>query len=206
MAGPLRRRRMSCRVSKGPLPGYRRCVGIMLLDRANRVFVGQRHDTRAEAWQMPQGGIDKGENALDAARRELQEEVGTNRADLLKESALWRSYDLPPEIARRLWRVVAEDTVVVALAIKRIIAIAAGQVVAPRTPAQVVVARSAKQLSIAGQHQIEKVPHLLPFAFRQFLRRLGGCSLIVIVTHGPNSGTCRNRTKNTGKNQHVTPL
>lgn len=95
---------MSCRVSKSPLPGYRRCVGIMLLDPANRVFVGQRHDTRAEAWQMPQGGIDKGENVLEAARRELLEEVGTNRADFLKESALWRSYDLPPDIARRLWR------------------------------------------------------------------------------------------------------
>ena len=94
---------MTCRVSDAPLPGYRRCVGIMLLDLKNRVFVGQRHDTRAEAWQMPQGGIDKGENALEAARRELMEEVGTDRADLLKESVHWRSYDLPPEIAGRLW-------------------------------------------------------------------------------------------------------
>ena len=53
---------------------------------------------------MPQGGIDAGEKLHDAARREMAEEIGTNRADLLLESAFWRSYDLPPEVARRKWK------------------------------------------------------------------------------------------------------
>jgi len=95
---------MSCVVTADAKPGYRPCVGIMLLDAANRVFVGQRCDARGEAWQMPQGGIDPGEDALTAARRELLEEIGTDRATLLKQSAVWRSYDLPVEIARKMWR------------------------------------------------------------------------------------------------------
>lgn len=94
---------MTCQVSLAPLPGYRRCVGIMLLDSANQVFVGQRHDTRAAAWQMPQGGIDAGEDEVAAARRELAEEIGTAKATLLKTSGCWRSYDLPADIARRMW-------------------------------------------------------------------------------------------------------
>jgi putative (di)nucleoside polyphosphate hydrolase len=85
-----------------PRPGYRPCVGVFLLDAQNRVFVGQRFDT-AGAWQMPQGGIDAGETPLSAARREMREEIGTERASLLAESRVWRSYDLPPEIARRMW-------------------------------------------------------------------------------------------------------
>lgn len=95
---------MSCVVTEAAKAGYRPCVGIMLLDAANRVFVGQRCDTRAEAWQMPQGGIDPGEDVVTAARRELKEEIGTDRALLLARSRVWRSYDLPAEIARRMWR------------------------------------------------------------------------------------------------------
>jgi putative (di)nucleoside polyphosphate hydrolase len=53
---------------------------------------------------MPQGGIDLRENPAVAARREMQEEIGTDAADLLQESAIWRSYDLPPEIAGRMWK------------------------------------------------------------------------------------------------------
>lgn len=83
-------------------PGYRPGVGIVLLDRRGHAFVGRRLDT-PDAWQMPQGGIDAGETPLEAARRELIEEVGTDRAELLAESRGWLSYDLPPEIAARIW-------------------------------------------------------------------------------------------------------
>src|SRR5690348_17811459 len=62
-------------------PRYRRGVGIMLLNALNRVFVAQRVDFSSDAWQMPQGGIDKGETPREAARRELKEETGTDKAD-----------------------------------------------------------------------------------------------------------------------------
>ena len=87
----------------GPKPGYRPCVGVMLLDRNGRVFVGERIGTPG-AWQMPQGGIDDGEAPLDAARRELKEEVGTDKAELMAESVGWFSYDLPQELRDTLWR------------------------------------------------------------------------------------------------------
>ena len=84
-------------------PGrYRRGVGVMLLDRRNRVFVGRRVDT-AEAWQMPQGGIDEGEAPRAAALRELAEEIGTAKAEILAETAGWLRYDLPPPLQDRLW-------------------------------------------------------------------------------------------------------
>jgi putative (di)nucleoside polyphosphate hydrolase len=89
--------------SDEPKPGYRPCVGIFLIGPSREVFVGQRRDTREEAWQMPQGGIDPGETPLVAALRELKEEIGTDRAEILGESRLWRSYDLPPAIAARMW-------------------------------------------------------------------------------------------------------
>ena len=82
---------------------YRPCVGIMLLNRENRVFVAQRSDMKSAAWQMPQGGIDSGETPIEAAWREMKEEIGTNRAQLLAESADWYRYDLPEELASKLW-------------------------------------------------------------------------------------------------------
>ena len=87
-----------------PPPGYRRNVGIMLLDAEGRIFVGQRRDMPSSAWQMPQGGIDRGESPRQAALRELKEEVGTDKAAVLAESPGWLTYDLPDELRRKLWR------------------------------------------------------------------------------------------------------
>ena len=60
---------------------YRPCVGIFLLNNDGKVFAGRRIDSRAEAWQMPQGGIDAGEGPFDACMREMREEIGTNAAE-----------------------------------------------------------------------------------------------------------------------------
>ena len=90
-------------VTPGPKPGYRRSVGIFLLNRDRRVFVGQRLDSSRPAWQMPQGGIDEGEDPVEGGLREMEEEIGTRRAKLLKASAVWRSYDLPRDLAASMW-------------------------------------------------------------------------------------------------------
>ncbi len=87
----------------GPGPEYRRGVGIMLLNGAGRVFVAERTDTPG-AWQMPQGGIDTGEEPAAAARRELAEETGVDRVTILAESRGWLSYDLPADLRGRVWQ------------------------------------------------------------------------------------------------------
>lgn len=74
---------------------YRPCVGIMLVNNEGLVFVGRRIDQTVEGWQMPQGGIDDGETPIQAALRELEEEVGTNKATYLAEMDEWLAYDLP---------------------------------------------------------------------------------------------------------------
>lgn len=76
---------------------YRPCVGIALFNRESKVFVGERIDTPG-AWQMPQGGIDPGENVEDAFYREMQEEVGTKKAEILKVHDRKLRYDLPPHL------------------------------------------------------------------------------------------------------------
>lgn len=79
---------------------YRPCVGVVLTDGRGRVFAGQRADMDTPAWQMPQGGIDKGETPIEAACRELREETGVKpkHVTVLGETADWLPYDLPPEV------------------------------------------------------------------------------------------------------------
>ena len=87
----------------GPPPQrYRPCVGILLINKAGNLFVGERLDT-PNAWQMPQGGINAGESAVEAAIRELREETGIYKAELLGIDKTWRTYDLPKRITRQAW-------------------------------------------------------------------------------------------------------
>ena len=83
---------------------YRPCVGIMLFNRDGRVFVARRIDMVSAAWQMPQGGIDPGEEPVDAAFRELGEEIGTRAAEVMAETEDWLEYDLPIELIGKLWK------------------------------------------------------------------------------------------------------
>jgi putative (di)nucleoside polyphosphate hydrolase len=83
---------------------YRPGVGIMLVNQKGQVFVAQRIDNPGPAWQMPQGGIDAGEEPLQAAWRELHEEVGTDHARYIGESRDWFTYDLPVELVPQIWK------------------------------------------------------------------------------------------------------
>ncbi len=85
---------------------YRRNVGVMLVNAAGHVFVGQRLDSEVPAWQMPQGGIDKGEEPQEAALRELEEEIGVSPSLVTVEAETegWLSYDLPHDIVPRIWK------------------------------------------------------------------------------------------------------
>jgi putative (di)nucleoside polyphosphate hydrolase len=84
---------------------YRRGVGVMLLNREGKVFVGARIDNRAEAWQMPQGGIDEGEEPWATALRELEEETGIapGLVEKIRECPERLTYDLPEDIRADLW-------------------------------------------------------------------------------------------------------
>jgi putative (di)nucleoside polyphosphate hydrolase len=88
--------------SAATLP-YRRGVGIMLVNAVGLVFVAKRIDMPSDAWQMPQGGIDADETPLAAAKREMFEEIGTDKADFVAESIGWYRYDLPSDLIGKIW-------------------------------------------------------------------------------------------------------
>ena len=85
---------------------YRPCVGVMLANADGHVFVGQRIDNPGPAWQMPQGGVDKGEAPRDAALRELWEETGVtaDKVEIVGETSGWVPYDLPHDLVPKLWK------------------------------------------------------------------------------------------------------
>ena len=72
---------------------YRRCVGLVVINKDGLVFVGKRIDSNLNAWQMPQGGIENGESPRNAGLRELKEEIGTNNVKLIGEMDNWLNYD-----------------------------------------------------------------------------------------------------------------
>ncbi|KAF5185195.1 Rna pyrophosphohydrolase [Thalictrum thalictroides] len=81
--------------------GYRRNVGICLVNQSNKIFLASRLDIPGQ-WQMPQGGIDEGEDPRTAAIRELKEETGVTSAEVLAEVPHWLTYDFPPEVRIKL--------------------------------------------------------------------------------------------------------
>jgi putative (di)nucleoside polyphosphate hydrolase len=87
-----------------PHPNYRPCVGLMLINPDGGIFVGKRIDVPGDHWQMPQGGIDSGETPEQAALRELAEEIGTDKAEIIGVTEGWLRYDLPKNIAGKVWR------------------------------------------------------------------------------------------------------
>ena len=78
-------------------------VGIILLNKKNKVFVGKRIVNPENFWQMPQGGVDQNENLLQAAKRELEEETGIKSVELVKELKEWLQYDLPKNLLGKIW-------------------------------------------------------------------------------------------------------
>jgi putative (di)nucleoside polyphosphate hydrolase len=88
---------------------YRPCVGVMLLNRAGSAFIGRRidgpeHVDRTHAWQMPQGGIDRGEEPWPAALRELREETNVRSVEGVGEIAEWLNYDIPRDLVGQAWK------------------------------------------------------------------------------------------------------
>ena len=79
-------------------------VGIAVLNKENKIFVAKRIDNPADFWQMPQGGIDEGENYFDAALRELKEETSIKSVELIKEISKYTTYDLPDRLLGIIWK------------------------------------------------------------------------------------------------------
>ena len=83
---------------------FRIGVGVIVLNDKNRVFVGKRKDNPVDKWQMPQGGVNKGEKLIDAMKRELEEETGIKNIKILKEIDGWSEYELPENLLGKIWR------------------------------------------------------------------------------------------------------
>ena len=79
-------------------------VGIIVLNKENKVFVGKRRDNPINKWQMPQGGVDRGENLVNAMKRELKEETSIRSIEILKELEGWTKYELPDYLLGKIWR------------------------------------------------------------------------------------------------------
>ena len=79
-------------------------VGVALLNHENKIFVGKRIDNLANSWQMPQGGVDKNEDFLQAAKRELEEETSVRTVEVIKVLNEWLTYDLPENLLGKLWK------------------------------------------------------------------------------------------------------
>ena len=79
-------------------------VGIVVLNRENKVFVGKRKDNPTDKWQMPQGGIDNGESVIQAMRRELKEETSIENIEVLEELKDWTEYELPDYLLGKIWK------------------------------------------------------------------------------------------------------
>ena len=86
--------------------GYRPAAGVMLINPVRKVWVGQRLDSTLEAWQMPQGGLDEGEDPLEGAYRELEEETGIRRhlVELVAQAKEELFYDLPDDLIGKVWK------------------------------------------------------------------------------------------------------
>jgi putative (di)nucleoside polyphosphate hydrolase len=83
---------------------YRSGVGMMMVNDNGLIFVADRSDMSGPAWQMPQGGIDDGETPSAAALRELAEEAGTDKLELIAETSNWLAYDFPADIKQQTWK------------------------------------------------------------------------------------------------------
>ena len=82
----------------------RKGVGIIVLNKNNKVFVGKRKDNPVDKWQMPQGGIDNNETPINAMKRELAEETSIKKIEILKEIENWLEYELPNNLLGKIWR------------------------------------------------------------------------------------------------------